>query len=573
MAPASQTASTVIAGGHGRVRGRGDRISVPVVRLDPDLPLPGYARQGDAGADLVARTGVTLAAERRSGPGAHRRGRWPFPTGYAGFVQPRSGLALRHGVTCLNTPGLIDSGYRDELAVLLVNTDPRRTPTRSTAATGSPSWSSSGSRRRPSSRWTQLADERTGPRRLRIDRAVGAMERLTGLDGAFLSLESPDHPPAHPRRPGLRPRRGAGRCRTSGSIRSLVADRVPLVPPFRKRMVEVPFGLQHPAMVDDPDFDLDYHVRRVSLPGPGRAAGAGGPGGGPRLATARPAAAAVGVPRGRRAGARPSGPGAQGAPRHHRRGVRCRGDGRVLRSHVRPGAPTRCSAGRRPRRSTGRREPTVDRSRPRADGRIRTLRGPRTRCRARWSSGATCWAPCPGTPTRWCGRSPGPCRTARTPEQPEPARWTGRCLPPRSRRPAPRSTGPSRPTGGWPSPSCRSRMSSGSARCSAEPPTMWCWPSPAGPCARSSSGREEQPGELLGGHGAGLGADRGGAGRPGQSGVGHAGLAGRRDGGPGGPSPADPRGDAERPRSRAGRSGPDVFAGWAQALFPRWPPG
>ena len=47
-----------------------------------------------------------------------------LPEGYAGFVQPRSGLALRHGVTCLNTPGLIDSGYRDELAVLLVNTDP-----------------------------------------------------------------------------------------------------------------------------------------------------------------------------------------------------------------------------------------------------------------------------------------------------------------------------------------------------------------------------------------------------------------------------------------------------------------
>lgn len=48
-----------------------------------------------------------------------------IPDGYAGFVQPRSGLALRHGVTCLNTPGLIDAGYRDELKVLLVNTDPK----------------------------------------------------------------------------------------------------------------------------------------------------------------------------------------------------------------------------------------------------------------------------------------------------------------------------------------------------------------------------------------------------------------------------------------------------------------
>ncbi len=98
-------------------------VVVPVVRLDPDLPLPGYARSGDAGADLVARTGATLA----SGGG---RALVPtgitlaIPEGYAGFVQPRSGLALRHGVTCLNTPGLIDAGYRDELAVLLVNTDP-----------------------------------------------------------------------------------------------------------------------------------------------------------------------------------------------------------------------------------------------------------------------------------------------------------------------------------------------------------------------------------------------------------------------------------------------------------------
>jgi len=98
-------------------------LPVPVVRLDPDLPMPGYARQGDAGADLLARTAVTLAP-------AGGRALVPtgialaIPPGYAGFVQPRSGLALRHGVTCLNTPGLIDSGYRDELAVLLVNTDP-----------------------------------------------------------------------------------------------------------------------------------------------------------------------------------------------------------------------------------------------------------------------------------------------------------------------------------------------------------------------------------------------------------------------------------------------------------------
>ena len=99
-------------------------LTVPVVRLDAELPLPSYARLGDAGADLVARADHVLAP-------AGGRALIPtgiaiaLPDGYAGFVLPRSGLALRHGVTCLNTPGLIDSGYRDELKVLLVNTDPR----------------------------------------------------------------------------------------------------------------------------------------------------------------------------------------------------------------------------------------------------------------------------------------------------------------------------------------------------------------------------------------------------------------------------------------------------------------
>jgi len=99
------------------------RLSVPTVLSDPDLPLPDYARAGDAGADLVARVGVTL--EPNGGRAMVPTGvALAIPEGYAGFVQPRSGLALRHGVTCLNTPGLIDSGYRDEIAVLLVNTDP-----------------------------------------------------------------------------------------------------------------------------------------------------------------------------------------------------------------------------------------------------------------------------------------------------------------------------------------------------------------------------------------------------------------------------------------------------------------
>jgi dUTP pyrophosphatase len=98
-------------------------VDLPITRLDPDLPLPSYARPGDAGLDLLAREGAVLA------PGGGRALvptglAVAIPVGHAGFVLPRSGLALRHGVTVLNSPGLIDAGYRDELKVLLVNTDP-----------------------------------------------------------------------------------------------------------------------------------------------------------------------------------------------------------------------------------------------------------------------------------------------------------------------------------------------------------------------------------------------------------------------------------------------------------------
>lgn len=98
-------------------------VQIPIRQLDPETPLPSYAHAGDAGADLHARAAATVTAGG---------GRVLIPTGvaialpvgWAGFVQPRSGLALRHGVTVLNSPGLIDSGYRDELKVILVNTDP-----------------------------------------------------------------------------------------------------------------------------------------------------------------------------------------------------------------------------------------------------------------------------------------------------------------------------------------------------------------------------------------------------------------------------------------------------------------
>jgi len=98
-------------------------LPVPVVRLDPDLPLPTYARPGDAGLDLHARVDVELTA----GGG---RALVPtgiaiaIPPGHAGFVLPRSGLALRHGVGVVNAPGLIDAAYRGELKVILLNTDP-----------------------------------------------------------------------------------------------------------------------------------------------------------------------------------------------------------------------------------------------------------------------------------------------------------------------------------------------------------------------------------------------------------------------------------------------------------------
>jgi len=96
-----------------------DPVRVPVRRVDAALPLPAHARPDDAGLDLRAAEPVTLA------PGA--RALVPtgialaIPPGFAGLVLPRSGLALRHGVTLLNTPGLIDAGYRGEVKVLLVN--------------------------------------------------------------------------------------------------------------------------------------------------------------------------------------------------------------------------------------------------------------------------------------------------------------------------------------------------------------------------------------------------------------------------------------------------------------------
>lgn len=97
--------------------------TIDCVRLDPELALPEYAKPGDAGLDL--RAAVEMVVPAGGGRALVPTGlAIAIPPGFAGFVLPRSGLALGHGVTVLNSPGLIDSGYRGELKVVLVNTDP-----------------------------------------------------------------------------------------------------------------------------------------------------------------------------------------------------------------------------------------------------------------------------------------------------------------------------------------------------------------------------------------------------------------------------------------------------------------
>jgi dUTP pyrophosphatase len=98
-------------------------VRVPVQRLDPGLPIPSYAHEGDAGADLFAAVDVELApGERALVPTGIAIA---LPPGYVGLVHPRSGLASRLGVTVLNAPGTVDSGYRGEIQVNLINHDPR----------------------------------------------------------------------------------------------------------------------------------------------------------------------------------------------------------------------------------------------------------------------------------------------------------------------------------------------------------------------------------------------------------------------------------------------------------------
>lgn len=100
----------------------GSQLDVQVIRLDPDLPLPSYAHPGDAGADLLSTLDLTLApGERVLVPTGVAIA---LPAGYVAFVHPRSGLAARHGLSIVNTPGTVDAGYRGEIKVMLINHDP-----------------------------------------------------------------------------------------------------------------------------------------------------------------------------------------------------------------------------------------------------------------------------------------------------------------------------------------------------------------------------------------------------------------------------------------------------------------
>ncbi len=97
-------------------------LNIAILRLDPDLPLPAYAHPGDAGADLLTTVDVTLVpGERALVPTGIAIA---LPQGYVALVHPRSGLAARHGLSVVNSPGTIDAGYRGEIKVLLINHDP-----------------------------------------------------------------------------------------------------------------------------------------------------------------------------------------------------------------------------------------------------------------------------------------------------------------------------------------------------------------------------------------------------------------------------------------------------------------
>jgi dUTP pyrophosphatase len=100
-------------------------VELPIARLNPDAVLPSRAHPGDAGLDLYACEAAHIGPGERWGVGTGVA--VEIPDGHAGFILPRSGLAKKHGIALVNSPGLIDSGYRGEIRVLLLNTDPAET--------------------------------------------------------------------------------------------------------------------------------------------------------------------------------------------------------------------------------------------------------------------------------------------------------------------------------------------------------------------------------------------------------------------------------------------------------------
>jgi len=96
-------------------------VNIKIQLVDKSLPVPKYAHKGDAGLDLYSAADVVVKPfERMLVPGGIKIA---IPEGYAGFVQPKSGLAIKHGIALVNSPGLIDSGYRGEVSVILINLD------------------------------------------------------------------------------------------------------------------------------------------------------------------------------------------------------------------------------------------------------------------------------------------------------------------------------------------------------------------------------------------------------------------------------------------------------------------
>jgi len=98
-------------------------MKVLITRLDPDLPLPRFAKGGDAGADVYSRIDISIApGERALVPTGIAIA---LPQGFAAFAHPRSGLAIKHGISMVNAPGTIDAGFRGELRIILINHDPK----------------------------------------------------------------------------------------------------------------------------------------------------------------------------------------------------------------------------------------------------------------------------------------------------------------------------------------------------------------------------------------------------------------------------------------------------------------